>query len=118
MELDVGRLDSGAARANTPPAPTPIVSGPLRNNSYSSPRHLRQRLSRSSLGVTLGGAHEDQAQLQVVLQVLTDAWQVLPKATPCDPQHAAGPMPESCMNCGEPIAPAAAGSPRGPRRRG
>ena len=51
----------------------------------------------------------DHAHLQMVVQVLADARQVVHRpAMPCSLQQSApGPMPESCRICGEPIAPAA-----------
>ena len=63
---------------------------------------------RSSLVVIGLRAFEDDARLQVILQVLADAGQLVhDRDAEAAAAARAGPTPESCSSCGDCIAPAA-----------
>ena len=92
------------------PAP---ATAHTRARSRARCTRLWKRSFRVAHAVHLEGA----ADLQVVLQVLADARQLV-RAPRCRAAAAAspGPMPESCRICGEPIAPAARITSRARRR--
>ena len=63
------------------------------------------RLRHAIIGV-IAGAFADRVEIEMVLHIGTDAGQIMNDRDPgCRSKRSAGPMPESCNNLGEPMAP-------------
>ena len=97
-----GRVASGSARANMPPWLMPTRHrAAAREHVLEAHRQRAPGLFRSSLVVIGLRALEDDARLQMILQVLADARQLVARRR-CRASRStrAGPMPESCRSCG------------------
>ena len=76
------------------------VIGPRRSRRYwPMPEHPRQRLQRQAGEIRLVG-HVAEHEIRMVLQVLSDAGQMMHAAMPCLPSAAASPTPDSISSCG------------------